>query len=176
MNRILLLTAVLVPFLLSCATQTAEREVTCAQEGFSESCHSCGTPRHYAYSWTDEDYGFLRSALSDITLNPRSPHGPTPACSSTYSEDTSYRFLKSDMPRLKRSTFQSFLAKNQKIAVHSPSVTAVKVAKKSESSISRPGFSSDGTQTLVFDGRYFTLYELINGEWRAVEHSMAWIS
>ena len=170
-------TIILAVALSSCApTIKTSSTPTPTGSQFSESCKSCGTPHNYSYSWSDEDYAFLQAAYSGKAFRSKSPHGPTPACDSTYVNDTSFEGLKIDIPNLKKSTYISFLTSNKLIAVHNVESAPIRINNKEGMSLSRPGFNSNKTQALVCSGQFFTLYVYNKGKWEYAGGSILWIS
>lgn len=158
-----------------CTHSSSNRKVS-QRVDFSESCRSCGQVHRYAYSYSGEDYDFFSEAYPKVeAFYWKAPHGPTPACSSRF-EDLSYSVLKEELPDLKRETFQSFLRRNEVIAVHLPEKCPVAVSENDGFSVSRPGFDSGKTQALACDGRFWVLFELRNGKWKEIDGFMQWIS
>ncbi|MEM1223991.1 MAG: hypothetical protein AAGH40_14670, partial [Verrucomicrobiota bacterium] len=63
----------------------------------TEKCQSCGTIHRYAATFDEIDYSLIADFCDGFSLKRqafwKAPHGPTPACSSTYDSDLSWDYL-----------------------------------------------------------------------------------
>ena len=164
--------------LLSCSSSHYSKgEATDdSAESFTEICKRCKKTVHkFSYSWTKKDYEFLTAVFPDETFRIKSPYGPHPTCESTYERDLSFKYLKEEMPLLKKETFESFLKKNKSIAVHSSGNLPIKTSKENGLKLSRPGFSTDSKQVLICDGKGIGLYIFKQGKWELEGSVILWI-
>jgi len=159
---------------------------------WEEVCPSCHNVQEYGYTFDTNDYAFLAYLASSNSGGEKSvlrkaPHGPYPSCESRYRKDAHYSALKEEMPDLRRDTFESFLLRNDVVAVHKVDqlVTSswdLVTIVESESGdrfawrLSRVGFSADGSQALIYTGQVFLLFAKEEGGWRQTGRCLMWIS
>jgi len=173
--------------LASCATNGVENSAR-ANEATSVICSSCGSIHHYAATFDDLDYALIAGFCDEFQLKRqvfwRAPHGPTPGCSSTYASDLSWDYLRENMPRLRRDTFESFQKRNRPIPTHEGLSAladrhgiAVIHDQSDAWQLTRGGFSASRQQALIYSGRGFIhLFERRDGTWRQVDSAVLWIS
>lgn len=145
----------------------------------------------FGFTFDDDDYELIADLAAALQVAPRvhwrAPTGPNPSCSSTYSKDISFEYIKEGMPSLRRETFEDFLRRNNPVPVHrlpewrSDNGKQVTVEfRKSRASnvqyLSRGGFSRDGEQAMIYDGGSGLIYLLkrSSDRWHVKGKAVMW--
>jgi hypothetical protein len=153
-----------------------------------EKCQSCGAFHRYAATFDELDYSLIADFCDGFNLRKqvlmKAPHGPTPACSSTYDSNLSWDYLHKQIPELRRETFDSFKRRNNPIPIHESSEAlavqyGIDIVQDSADAnqLSRGGFSGDREQALIYSGRgVIHLFQRKGAKWEEVDSCVLWIS
>lgn len=160
---------------------------------WSETNTACGLVFHFSHNFDNLDYSLIGQFIdqmppSRIGLFYRAPYGPRPPCDSTWLKDMPYEDLRSqkEMATIRRDTYDSFIARNRYIAVHTtnsfttPAGHAVRILRKTRAdtktvTLTRVGFSSDGRQALICTESFGYLYEKSADRWKRVGGVCRWV-
>ena len=180
----MLLTLVLVPVVCSAGSENAVV--------WNETDTNCGIVFHFSRSFDKADYEFFGNFIDELpsdvqSVYYRSPHGPQPECSATWSKDMSYETLQKQIASIRRDTYDSFIVRNRYIAEHAtntfttPTGRKIQIVRKTESGfrssliLARVGFSSDMRQALICTDSIVYLYELSGDRWKQIGKVVLWI-
>lgn len=158
---------------------------------WTEKCTNCGTGFHISRSFDQSDYTFIGQFIDQLpsgvtSIFYRSPHGPQPACSATWSKDMSYELLRKQTASLRKDTYDSFIARNRYIAEHAtnsfttPAGRKVRIIGETKAdtwllTLTRVGLSGDGRQALICTDSIVYLYEQSGSRWKQVGKVVLWI-
>ena len=175
---------------ISCATDDQSGR-TGKQAGLiptgTEKCQSCGVIHQYASTFDDLDYSLIAGFCDEFGLKRqiywKAPHGPNPACSATYDSDLSWEYLHSEMPKLKRDTFDSFRQRNRPIPTHRGTEDlaegyGVSIVEDFQGAyqLSRGGFSGNQQQALIYNGSgMIYLFQRSGNKWQQIDSCVLWI-
>jgi len=159
---------------------------------WTEKCTNCGTVFHVSRSFDQLDYKLLGQFIDELPpvnigkLYYRSPHGPQPNCSATWSKDMPYEMLRKQMADIRRDTYDSFITRNCYIAEHAtnsfttPAGHTIRIVRKTKAdswplTLARVGFSSDRRQALICTDSNVYLYEKSEDRWKQAGAVALWI-
>jgi hypothetical protein len=155
-----------------------------AKDQFKETCPDCGHVAYFYPTYDARDYevlGFIcNSSKPRARLYYRGPNGPSLSHNDTWTSERISR-LREALPALRSDTVKSFLERNKVAPQHAidsfqPAAGPVVRITRTPGgeSLSRVGFSRNGDQALVYDGRNFALYVRAPHSWAKVGNYQVW--
>jgi hypothetical protein len=147
-------------------------------------CSGCGGTNVIGVAFDAQDYDLLSAVLdaekqSPVFLHWTAPKGPGAGHMGNWA-GVAFSSLTDKMPHLRQETYDSFIKRNETMAVHfraqfqTRGGQVVRIAGEGSRDVqplyyyTRAGFSEDGTQALIYCGTY-TLWEKRGDEWILVE-------